>query len=329
MEYSNAYLRDVLPAESPSELAVPEPVMQEIFTLLQDGESFDGDDSFVLKRSVMWTYAAFEQMRLGNFELELGSPATERQGGFGKEAGRAHFGLFDPTFEKPGFGLILDADWPVRPPMPQRALAGIIRFPRLGQSFPVIERQMVTILHAQAAPVNSHSACWARDNKAASNWGFITSGHAVAGGSVPLTNGANGIFARSHHPPIDAAFVATAPPARPELRKLANLATLRFPAAGLPVEIETPKGPQLRHVVSVFNSLGVINTTYFGIQLFFDNSCQPGDSGSLVRTLAGDAAALYSGELRGAALNGLTNQILGIGQHFEQALHALNVSAYR
>jgi hypothetical protein len=53
-----------------------------------------------------------------------------------------------------------------------------------------------------------------------------------------------------------------------------------------------------------------------------------GDSGSLVRTPTGEAVALYSGAQFGSTYNGLTNQTLGLAQHFEQALYALGVSAW-
>jgi hypothetical protein len=331
MEYSNAYLREVLPSESPAETAVPDQVMAELSSLLDDGERTEGDDRFLVLRSTMWTYAAFEQMRLGNYELDLDYFPFPPQHWVGKEAMIGHFGLFDPVFEKPGYGLILDSVWPESFAPTERGL-GRVHFRQLGKSFPVIQRHTETVLHAPNSPANCHSACWARDNNSASSWGFMTSGHAVAGAglgcSIPLSNVGSGILARSQHPPVDAAFVSTPPPNRRELRLLKNLSAIRFPAAGLAVEVETPGGPQPRHVVSVFNSLGVINTSYFGIQVFLDNSCQSGDSGSLIRTAAGDAVALYSGELRGATHNGITNQTLGLGQHFEQALHSLDVSAY-
>ena len=106
------------------------------------------------------------------------------------------------------------------------------------------------------------------------------------------------------------------------------MTTISFPAAGLPVDIVTSAGPQARHVVGVTNSFGVINTSYFGVQVFLDLPCSPGDSGSLVQTATGDAVALYSGALRGANYNNLTNQTLGLGQHFEQAAQQLGVSAF-
>jgi hypothetical protein len=190
---------------------------------------------------------------------------------------------------------------------------------------------MLTTLHAPAQPANANSACWARDIASPSTWGFLTSGHAVSGvaqgAAVPLVGGHSGTLEISRHPPVDAAFVSTAAPTRPKPQSLRAFSTVNFPAAGLPVEVVTATRVEQRHAVAVQNSMGVFNTWYFGIQVFFDQPCAPGDSGSLVRTAGGEAVALYSGDLRGATYNN-PNQTLGLGQHFQQALNALGVSAW-
>lgn len=200
------------------------------------------------------------------------------------------------------------------------------------QSFPAIARLTQTTLHTPARPSNANSACWARDNASPQTWGFLTSGHAVngiaPGGATPLHGGHTGALMISRHPPVDAAFVATAAPKSSKLQPLLPLSTINFPAAGLPVEVCAANSVQHRHAVAVQSSMGVYNTWYFGIQVFFDRPCTSGDSGSLVRTPSGDAVALYSGELQGANYNNLTAQTLGLGQHFQQALNALGVSAW-
>ena len=141
---------------------------------------------------------------------------------------------------------------------------------------------MLTTLHAPAQPTNAYSACWARDVATRSTWGFLTSGHAVsglaAGDAVPLAGGQSGTLEISGHPPIDAAFVSAAAPKGPKPHSLRAFSAINFPAAGLPVEVVTASRVEQRHAVAVQNSMGVINTSYYGIQVFFDQPCLPGDS---------------------------------------------------
>jgi hypothetical protein len=334
MRYSDSYLREVVPPEDPPPGQVPPPVVAELDRLSDRPSSSDGL-SETYRRSVRWTYAVIEQYRLGNYIwdqfYDLNYP-WQLFGGETRVLSPIQFGLFDPDFEGPGYGLIIAGPPTQFRPRPGRI--GTIRFPNLyDRSFGVIARMMLTTLHAPAQPATANSACWAQDNASPSTWGFLTSGHAVTGvaqgAAVRLAGGGQpGKLEISRHPPVDAAFVSTTAPRRPKHQPLLALSTINFPAAGLPVEVVTAKRVEPRHAVAVQNSMGVFNTWYFGIQVFFDRACTAGDSGSLVRTASGDAVALWSGELRGATLNNLTNQTLGLGQHFQQALYALRVSAW-
>jgi hypothetical protein len=329
MEYSDDYLQSVMPADDPPTEAVPAAVMGELGRL--DFYEEYSPSGALVRRSTMWTYAVFEQRRLGNYVWEQSDSDSYQHLRDDFDDPSLEFGLFDPKFEEPGYGLIFPMAASKVYPAPFRI--GRIWFPNLKQSFPVMARMMFTTLHAPARPTNANSACWARDNAAPHSWGFITSGHAVSGvplgGATPLAGGHAGILMASRHPPVDAAFVATAPPKRRmKTHPLTPFSTINFPAAGLPVEIITNGGTQQRHAVDVTNSMGVFNSSYYGIQVFLDNPCVPGDSGSLVRTPLGEAVALYSGAQFGSTYRGQTNQTLGLAQHFEQAVYALGVSAW-
>ena len=329
MEYSDNYLESVMPAGDPPSEAIPAAVMEELGRL--DFYEEYGSSGAIIRRSTMWTYAVFEQRRLGNYVWEQSDSDSYQHLRDDFNEPSVQFGLFDPKFEESGYGLIFPMAASKVYPAPFRI--GSIWFPNLKQSFPVVARMMFTTLHAPGRPANANSACWARDNSAPHSWGFITSGHAVSGiplgGATPLTGGHTGALMVSRHPPIDAAFVATVAPKRTKkIRPLTPFSTINFPAAGLPVEIVTSSGAQQRHAVDVMNSMGVINILYYGIQVFLDNPCVPGDSGSLVRTLQGEAVALYSGAQFGSTYRGQTNQTLGLAQHFEPALYALGVSAW-
>jgi hypothetical protein len=330
MEYSDDYLQSVMPAEDPPSEAIPAAVTEELGRL-EFYEEYGFPSGALVRRSTMWTYAVFEQRRLGNYVWEQSDSDSYQHLRDDFKDPSVQFGLFDPKFEEHGYGLIFPMAASKMYPAPFRI--GRVWFPNLKRSFPVMARMMFTTLHAPARPANANSACWARDNAAPHWWGFITSGHAVSGvplgGATPLAGGHTGALMASRHPPIDAAFVATVAPKRgKKTSPLTPFSTINFPAAGLPVEIVTSGGAQNRNAVAVTNSMGVINTSYYGIQVFLDNPCAQGDSGSLVRTPAGEAVALYSGAQSGSTYQGQTGQTLGLSQHFEQALFALGVSAW-
>jgi hypothetical protein len=331
MRYSDEYLREVVPPIDPPSEEVPPAVVAELNRLFDELPSSDGPTE-VYRRSARWTYAVFEQYRLGNYIWEQFYDLLPWQlfGGEARLLPPIQFGLFDPEYEESGFGVIIAC--PPTKFLARPGRIGTIRFPRLERAFVVMARMMLTTLHAPPQPANANSACWARDIASPSTWGLLTSGHAVSGlaqgAAVPLASGLLGTLEISRHPPVDAAFVSTAAPTHPKPQSLRAFSTVNFPAAGLPVEVVTAIRVEQRHAVAVQDSMGVFNTWYFGIQVFFDQPCAPGDSGSLVRSAAGEAVALYSGDLRGATYNSLTNQTLGLGQHFQQALNALGVSAW-
>jgi len=332
MRYSDEYLREAVPPIDPPFGEVPPAVVAELNRLSDDLSSSEGPAE-IYRRSVRWTYAVIEQYRLGNYIWEQFYDLFPWQFfcGEARLLPPIQVGLFDPDYEASGFGVIIPA--PPTQYQTQPGRIGTIRFPNLdNRSFVVMARMMLTTLHAPPQPANANSACWARDVASPTTWGFLTSGHAVSGvaqgAAVSLAGGHSGTLEISRHPPVDAAFVSTAAPTRPKPQSLRAFSTVNFPAAGLPVEVVTATQVEQRHVVAVQNSMGVFNTWYFGIQVFFDQPCAPGDSGSLVRSTAGEAVALYSGDLRGATYNSLTNQTLGLGQHFQQALNALGVSAW-
>ena len=330
MRYSNTYLQEVVPPIDPPSGEVPPAVVAELNRSFDDLPSSDGPAE-IYRRSVRWTYAVFEQYRLGNYIWEQFYDLFPWQlfGGEARLLPPIQFGLFNPEYEESGFGVVIAC--PPTQFLRRPGRIGTIRFPHLERTFVVMARMMLTTLHAPAQPANANSACWARDIASPSTWGFLTSGHAVSGvapGARALAGGHYGTLKVSRHPPVDAAFVSTAAPTHPKPQSLRAFSTLNFPAAGLPVEVVTASRVEQRHAVAVQDSMGVFNTWYFGIQVFFDQPCAPGDSGSLVRSASGQAVALYSGDLRGAKYNSLTNQTLGLGQHFQQALNALSVSAW-
>ena len=246
MEYSDDYLQSVMPAEDPPSEAIPAAVMEELGRL-DFYEEYGFPSGVLVRRSTMWTYAVFEQRRLGNYVWEqLGFPAYPFHRDDMSELS-VQFGLFDPEFEGRGYGLIFAMA--ASEIFPRPFLIGRVGFPNLKRSFPVMARMMFTTLHAPARPANANSACWARDNAAPHSWGFITSGHAVSGvplgGATPLAGGHTGALMVSRHPPIDAAFVAAAAPKRTKkMGPLTPFSTINFPAAGLPVEIITSGGAQ-------------------------------------------------------------------------------------
>lgn len=321
MEYSDEYLRGQLPGENPPAAYVPPEVTREITSYIEAGEF---PDPALLSRSVRWTYTIFSEMGLGQFRFEdrrvpwdylpwapLHSSATQS----------IAVGLYDRDREAPGFGLSINlAGWDG----PDFYIAGYVNFERLGQRFPIAIRRTTTELHSAPNPINATTTCWARCNST-SNWGIITAGHAIgtstAGVSVPLDNGSTGISHRCFWQPIDAAFLlTTAPTNSPSL-----LSIVHFPAAGIPVTVESRNGPQHRTVASACNSLGFYKTRVFPILFFLDQPCSPGDSGALVQIGAGQAAGIYNGAQPSPATGGTSGLVL----NFAQAMFALDTTAFR
>lgn len=313
MDYSNAYLNEFLPRENPPEDSVPGDVEDEIYAWTERAEFPDKD---LVARSTRWTYAMFSALGEGQIRRSNGifAPLGTRL-----MTRTASIGLYDPA-EHPGFGLVINV-----PPWdgPVFDIIDTITFPRLGHTFPLAIRQSAVELHAPHHPANATSACWAQCNRT-QDWGVLTAGHAISGNRpgrhVPLAGGSSGTLRRSYYQPIDAAFVATgAPPFAPTL-----LPTLSFPASGLPVTIACQSGSQPRTVVSVSDSLGVVQTREFAVLLHLDQPASPGDSGALVRLQTGEAVGIYKGALHSPK----ASSPFGLAQNFEQAVFALDVNPY-
>ena len=254
MRYSNTYLQEVVPPIDPPSGEVPPAVVAELNRSFDDLPSSDGPAE-IYRRSVRWTYAVFEQYRLGNYIWEQFYDLFPWQlfGGEARLLPPIQFGLFDPEYEESGFGVVIAC--PPTQFLRRPGKIGTIRFPHLERTFVVMARMMLTTLHAPAQPANANSACWARDIASPSTWGFLTSGHAVSGvapgAAVPLAGGHYGTLKVSRHPPVDAAFVSTAAPTHPKPQSLRAFSTLNFPAAGLPVEVVTASRVEQRHAVAV------------------------------------------------------------------------------
>lgn len=323
MEYAEAYLRETLPAEEPSSELVPDELNDEIGSWI---ERIDADRGLVA-HSARWTYAMFSELGRGQFRLSRGyfrgwHDFPVRWFGFPEELGkRASIGLFDRETEEFGFGLVID----VPPfPGPQFEIIDHIEFPRLKASFSLAYRQVAIEPHAIPHPANATSACWARCNTTGM-WGAVTAGHALSGNRpgrpVPLAGGGVGYLLRSYYQPIDAAFVvASKPPVAP-----APLPILSFPACGLPVMLECQSGCQPRTVVRVMDSMGVLHTREFAVLLFLDQPGVHGDSGALVRTTNGEAVGIYKA---GMPSPQSPRSNVGAAQNFEQAVFALDVTAF-
>jgi hypothetical protein len=315
MQYSDGYLREVLPNESPSLEFVPPEIEAEI-RFRGDGPA--EEDRQLVARCARWTYAMFNELRLGQVVIE---GAVGWSGLMLQMAERVGIGLYDPEVEERGFGISILVPRSKNPPFERLAN---VNFPRLKQSFPLVVRQAAFEEHAAGMPnpVGATSATWAKCNRT-SVWGVLTAGHAAPvqpGQAVALAPAPAGVLLRSSYPVVDAAFVVVGGvPARSTLMKV-----LRFPAAGNKAFVECQGGPVPRTVVSVFDSRGVTATRRFMIAFFTDTPCSPGDSGSLVRSPSGEAMGIYSGSVAIAA-----GGHEGFAQNFEQATFALDVTAYQ
>ena len=205
MQYSDDYFLSVLPELNPPLEDVPRAVMTELESLAAD-DRIDFGLAINRQCSVLWTYAVFEQLRLGNFEYDIStSKIPDASGLLWRDINTVAFGLFDPEFEGEGFGLAILSNSPPHAD-PQDKHRGLIHFRRLNRSFPVIVRHMETELHGLHVPSLGSSACWVRSNHNPAHWGFLTSGHVVAGigagQGVPLASGTNGTMQNSKHPPL-------------------------------------------------------------------------------------------------------------------------------
>src|SRR5690242_10678749 len=259
MDYSDQYLRSVLPTSDPPLPFVPPQVEREIASWIE-GPGYE--DRALVARSTRWTYAMFQELRLGQVVVDGPFPLRFDMGA------ELTIGLYDPQTEHAGFGLALLAVPSRRPPF---ELVGEVEFPRLARRFPLAVRQARYEEHAPPHPVGATAAVWAKCNRT-SAWGLLTAGHAVAGmQNVALASNQTGTVSRTAYPIIDAAFVlAGQGPASPALMKV-----LQFPAAGQQAIVELQAGPTQRNVVSAMDTLGNANTRAFRILFFTDTPCQP------------------------------------------------------
>lgn len=327
MRYSDAYLREFLPAGDPPDGTVPGEVLDEVASWLDRSPASGGEpsDRELVARATRWTYAVFSELGLGRFRLQRfyqvpwnDHPWLDgRMLTWGNPA--ASFGLFDEDAGARGLGLVVDL-----PPETGRPflVVGHVTFPRLKTSFPLALRQSEVELHL-AHPQGATSACWAKCNQS-QKWGFLTAGHAVSGNrpgrTVPMAGGGSGTLVRSYYQPVDAAFVQGSSPAT----NPSPLPVLSFPAVGMTVNILCQSGPQNRKVVEVTNNMRVLNTRSIGVYLYLDRPASKGDSGALVTTATGDAVGIYRGQM---ALPQPAAPC-GVAQNFEQAIFALDVTPY-
>jgi hypothetical protein len=257
----------------------------------------------------------FSEMRQGQFQfvnpiavwpLERREPAA--------------IGVLDQDFEGQGFGLIVMA----RPPV-SSGINGLIMFPRLAQtSFPVAIRSLYEEAHSPPALPNAASACWAEDRTTPGKWGLLTCRHALSGvavgAQVTLSTGATARIDRKADPTIDAAFLTTTAPQNPTKMNL-----LRYPVPGQSVTVAASAGAAQRSVVTVTDTLGVINDPYHPIKVYLDQPCQPGDSGALVDSSANEGTGIYLGAMSNATVAGQSGQTVGFAQHLEQAIEILDL----
>jgi hypothetical protein len=295
---------------------------------------YEGEESAIIVRSALWTYAIFNEFLSGNFGPDGPSKTPWPSASeywyslvtLFRAASRIPFavGVFDPDFEQKGFGLIITGD----PQLVTPGILGEIYFYQLGRSFKVLARSGVEDLHAPPSLVNASTACWANDNNRASQWGFLTCRHAVTGisqgATVALSGGGTAKLLRKAPPTVDAAYIGTSAPST----SVTPMKMVTFPTTGQPTDVQTSRGPQARSVVAVTNTLGVIGDPYHPIKVYLDQPCQPGDSGALVQASGGDGVGIYCGELSGATVGGKTGQTVGISQHLEQAVTVLDVSPH-
>lgn len=320
MHYSVDYLQDVLPEQDPPSEFIPGAVHEEISGWLERGEI---EDRELVARSTRWTYALFSEVSLYQYRVSITDrpilPLLHPRSWLNALS----IGLFDPEFEFRAFGFIIHVP-ATEYELPREIAAAWFDFPRLKKSFPVIFREVAYDEHALAHPMHATSASWAQCDLTGA-WGVLTAGHIAPGARpgtrIPLACGNRGVLGRSYHPPLDAAFVQTAPPDKPP----SQIPIRRFPAAGQPVVgvLKTLREP--RTVVHVDSFMQVVNTWAYPVQLFLDKPFKPGDSGALIQTTSGEAVGLYLGSVQSPVVKGLE---AGRALNFEQAVLALEVTPY-
>tara|TARA_R110002167_G_scaffold135138_1_gene321481 strand:- start:1279 stop:2256 length:978 start_codon:yes stop_codon:yes gene_type:complete len=320
VEYSDDYLREVLPEGNPPSELVPRELEVELSSIRERSEG----DWELIARSARWTHAMFSELGSGQFILSrFRFPYPWEEGFFSltELVRQLAIGLFDPSLERKGFGLIATLPaWEG----PSFHVVAEIKFPRLRQIFPLVFRHALIEPHALQHPHLGTSACWAQC-RTSRQWGILTSGHVVGGNgigfSVPMASGQNGALIRSFYQPVDAAFVDIhSKPDQPTL-----LPYLRFPAAGQSVIIQTKAGALQRRIVAPMNASNVYHTREFAVLVQMDKPCEMYDSGALVSLPSGEAVGIYKGKCE---TEDTATPIVGLIQSMQQATYALNVDPF-
>lgn len=330
MEYKNQYLESALPPGEPNTRYVPHAVLEEIENFASatiEAQPNPTENRQLVHRSKRWTYALFSEMSLMQWSYRPPPPPFGALPFGLSQAGtlfeRCAIGLFDKETERYGFGIILTSPIPMLQPFEP---LGSAYFPRLGATVPIGLRFGSNALHALPHPGNATASCWAKC-RLSQHWGILTAGHAVTGvqpgGSLAFTNGHIGQLSRSVDPPVDAAFVMTAAPARPVAPK--PLPVFQFPAAGQPVKVSLQKAAAQRTIVATMNTLGVVRTTAFAVMSFIDQPFVAGDSGALVSDLHRHALGIYLGSMTTQQAPG---GVVGLVQNFQQAVYVLDVDPH-
>ncbi|WP_448229857.1 hypothetical protein [Pseudoxanthomonas mexicana] len=320
MRYSDEYLREFLPREDPPERYVPVDVREEIAGWIERDEI---EDRSLVSRSTKWTYALINELQLYQFRI-VGPYAPIFHHFYPNTPPPVlSIGLFDSETEPGGFGFAVHIP-EITGLFARGEIIAYLEFPRLRARFPLILREVSYEDHALDHPINATASSWARCNET-NHWGILTAGHiapiAQPGQKVPLASGNHGVLARSYHPPIDAAFIQTAPP--PD--QVSQLPIRCFPASGQPVIAELKTGAASRSVVYVDSFMQVVKTRTYPVQLYLDQPFQPGDSGALIRTTGGEAVGIYLGSVKSPVV--LTARA-GRALNFKQAVFALKVTPY-
>lgn len=320
MQFSPDYLRQVLPPGDPPPALVPEQVRLAIQSQLFSAGQKDPE---LIDRCARWTYAIFSEIDQG-FAVPFSVDLPPWLAAPGWRLLSPAVGVLDPSYEAHAFGLVIQLS------LVKSMVLGEVRFPRLGPSasFPLALRAVTEDLHAVPTLANASSCCWAEDNSTRGLWGFLTCRHAVngipTGAKVSLQGGGTGQVQRKAPPSVDAAFVSTTAPSA----TVAALPVTRWATAGQSVDVVVASGAVRRSVVDVTNTLGVVADHNCPINVYIDQPCQPGDSGSLVVLPSGRGLGIYRGSLSGATIAGVIGQTVGFAQHLEQAVLVLNVAPH-
>jgi hypothetical protein len=320
VQITEEYVRRSLPSGPPPLAFVPPRVIAAASLLRKD----------VLRRSLLWTAAIFEELyglkAIGS--LSQRAVLGDRFGALHSELPPDAFsvGLLDPAFEGSGFGIaVRAADGGLREPIRDE-----IYFPRLERTFPAVAYNAEEDPHvsgpkrASVNPVGGCTACWAQKNGSASR-GFVTARHCTngyaLGASIRLAPRGSGIVADKAPGTVDAAYISVSGRRR---AGRALLSTVPFPMPGLRVVLNFPSGAREATVKDTTMIHELIDDYLFPVTITTDVFGERGESGSLMTTRGGRGVGIYSGTT--ILPNGET---IGRSQHLEQARLLLNLRLYR